>query len=119
MRLTVLLSENESVPIHLGRHYLKSLSGDPAEPVDEVAYLHEVEREAREFFCHEHFNVTHELDAADINLTLQISQMPHSLNQKNRSSMLLLPVSLVQFGICFEYLFKIKICILHSQTPSK
>ena len=75
MRLTVLLSENESVPIHLGRHYLKSLSGDPAEPVDEVAYLHEVEREAREFFCHEHFNVMHELDAADINLILHISQM--------------------------------------------
>ena len=78
MRLTVSVSQHESVPMHPGRHYLKSLSGDPAEPVDEVAYLHEVEREAREFFCHEHFNVTHELDAADINLTLQISQMPHS-----------------------------------------
>ena len=49
MRLTVSLSEIESVPMHPGRHYLKSLLGDPAEPVDEAAYLHEVEREAREF----------------------------------------------------------------------
>jgi len=47
MRLTVSLSEHESVPMHPGRHYLKSLSGDQAEPVDEVAYIHEVEREAR------------------------------------------------------------------------
>ena len=30
MRLTVSLSEIESVPMHPGRHYLKSLSGDPA-----------------------------------------------------------------------------------------
>ena len=78
MRLTVSLSEHESIPTQQDRHYLNSLSGDPAEPVDEAEYLDEVEREAREFFCHEHFNVTHELDAADINLTLQISQMPHS-----------------------------------------
>ena len=49
MRLTVLLSENESVPIHLGRHYLKSLSGDPAEPVDEVAYLHELKEKPESF----------------------------------------------------------------------
>ena len=77
MRLTVSVLQHESLPILPGRHYLKSLSGDPAETVDEAAYLLEVEREAREFFCHEHFNVTHELDAADINLTLHISQMPH------------------------------------------
>ena len=75
MRLTVLLSEHESVPMHPSRHYLKSLLGDPAEPVDEAAYIHEVEREAREFFCHENFDVTHQLDAIDINLTLQISQV--------------------------------------------
>ena len=56
MRLTVSLSEIESVPMHPGRHYLKSLSGDPAEPVDEAEYLDEVEREAREFFRHEHIN---------------------------------------------------------------
>ena len=78
MRLAVSVSEHKSVPTQQDRHYLNSLSGGPAEPVDEAAYLLEVEREAREFFCHEHFNVTHELDAADINLTLQISQMPHS-----------------------------------------
>ena len=75
MRLTVSLSEIESVPMHPGRHYLKSLSGDPAETVDEEEYLHEVQREARKFFCHENFDVTHQLDAIDINLTLQISQV--------------------------------------------
>ena len=74
MRLTVSLSEIESVPMHPGRHYLKSLSGDPAEPVDEAAYLHEVEREAREFFCHEHINILPVSDTVDINLTIRI---PH------------------------------------------
>jgi hypothetical protein len=78
MRLTVSVSQHESVPMHPGRHYLKSLSGDPAEPVDEAAYLHEVEREAREFFCHGHFNIMHELDAVDINLTIRIPQMGYS-----------------------------------------
>ena len=78
MRLTVSLSEIESVPMHPGRHYLKSLSGDPAEPVDEAEYLDEVEREAREFFCHGHFNIMHELDAVDIKLTIRIPQMVHS-----------------------------------------
>ena len=78
MRLTVSVSQHESVPMHPGRHYLKSLLGDPAEPVDEAAYLHEVEREAREFFCHGHFNIMHELDAVDINLTIRIPQMAHS-----------------------------------------
>jgi hypothetical protein len=78
MRLTVSLSEIESVTMHPGRHYLKSLSGDQAEPVDEVAYIHEVEREASEFFCHGHFNIMHELDAVDINLTIRIPQMAHS-----------------------------------------
>ena len=75
MILTVSLSGHEPVPIHSGRHYLKSLSGEPAEPVDEEEYLHEVEREARKYFCHENFDVTHQLDAVDINLTLQISQV--------------------------------------------
>ena len=75
MRLTVSVSQHESVPMHPGRHYLKSLSGDPAETVDEEEYLHEVQREARKFFCHENFDVTHQLDAIDINLTLQISQV--------------------------------------------
>ena len=75
MRLTVSLSEHESLPMHPGRHYLKSLSGDPAEPVDEEEYIHEVEREARKYFCHEHIGVTHQLDAVDINLTLQIPQV--------------------------------------------
>ena len=51
MKLTVSLSEHESIPTQQDRHYLKSLSGDPAEPVDEAEYLDEVEREAREFFC--------------------------------------------------------------------
>ena len=64
--------------MHPGRHYLKSLSGDSAEPVDEAEYLDEVEREAREFFCHEHFNIMHELDAVDINLTIRIPQMAHN-----------------------------------------
>ena len=44
MKLTDSLSQHESVPMHPGRHYLKSLSGDPAEPVDEAEYLDEVER---------------------------------------------------------------------------
>ena len=78
MRLTVSLSEIESVPIHPGRHYLKSLSGDPAEPVEEEAYLHEVEREAREFFRHEHINRLPVSDTVDINLTIRIPQMAHS-----------------------------------------
>jgi hypothetical protein len=78
MRLTVSVSQHESVPTQQDRHYLKSLSGDPAEPVDEAAYIHEVEREAREFFCHGHFNIMHELDAVDINLTIRIPQMVHS-----------------------------------------
>ena len=75
MILTVSLSGHDPEPIHSGIHYLKSLSGDPAETVDEEEYLHEVEREARKFFCHENFDVTHQLDAVDINLTLQISQV--------------------------------------------
>ena len=78
MKLTVSLSEHESIPTQQDRHYLNSLSGDPAEPVDEAAYIHEVEREAREFFCHGHFNIMHELDAVDINLTIRIPQMVHS-----------------------------------------
>ena len=78
IRLTVSVSQHESVPMHPGRHYLKSLSGNSAEPVDEAAYIHEVEREAREFFCHGHFNIMHELDAVDINLTIRIPQMVHS-----------------------------------------
>ena len=78
MRLTVSVSQHESLPILPGRHYLKSLSGDPAEPVDEAEYLDEVEREAREFFCHGYFNIMHELDTVDINLTIRIPQMVHS-----------------------------------------
>ena len=78
MRLTVSVSQHESVPILPGRHYLKSLSGDPAEPVDEAAYIHEVEREAREFFCHEHINRLPVSDTVDINLTIRIPQMVHS-----------------------------------------
>ena len=77
MRLTVSLSEHESLPILPGRHYLKSLSGDPAEPVDEAEYLDEVEREAREFFRHEHINRLPVSDTVDIDLTLHISQMTH------------------------------------------
>ena len=78
MRLTVSVSQHESLPILPGRHYLKSLSGDPAEPVDEAEYLDEVEREAREFFCHEHINILPVSDTVDIDLTLHISQMTHS-----------------------------------------
>ncbi len=78
MRLTVSLSEHESLPILPGRHYLKSLSGDPAETVDEAAYLLEVEREARESFRHEHFNILPVSDTVDINLTIRIPQMVHS-----------------------------------------
>ena len=78
MRLTVSLSEIESVPMHPGRHYLKSLSGDQAEPVDETEYLDEVEREAREFFRHEHINLLPVSDTVDINLTIRIPQMAHS-----------------------------------------
>ena len=77
MRLTVSLSEIESVSMHPGRHYLKSLSGNPTEPVDEEAYLYEVEREARKFFCHGYFNIMHELDTVDINLTIRIPQMSY------------------------------------------
>ena len=78
MRLTVSVLQHESVPMHPGRHYLKSLLGDPAEPVDEAEYLDEVEREAREFFCHGYFNIMHELDTVDINLTIRIPQMSYS-----------------------------------------
>ena len=78
MRLTVSLSEIESVPMHPGRHYLKSLSSDPAEPVDEAEYLDEVEREAREFFRHEHINLLPVSDTIDINLIIRIPQMAHS-----------------------------------------
>ena len=38
----------------------------------------EVEREARKYFCHGHIGVTHELDAVDINLTLQFTQVASS-----------------------------------------
>ena len=78
MRLTVSVSQHESLPILPGRHYLKSLSGDPTETVDEAAYLLEVEREAREFFRHEHFNILPVSDTVDINLTIRIPQMVHS-----------------------------------------
>ena len=78
MKLTVSLSEHESLPTLPGRHYLKSLSGDPAEPVNEAAYIHEVEREAREFFCHEHINILPVSDTVDIDLTIRIPQMAHS-----------------------------------------
>ena len=78
MRLTVSVSQHESVPMHPGRHYLKSLSGNPTEPVDEEAYLYEVEREAREFFCHEHINILPVPDTVDINLTIRIPQMSYS-----------------------------------------
>ena len=59
-------------------HYLNSLSGGPAEPVDEAAYILEVEREAREFFRHEHINLLPVSDTAEINLTIRIPQMPYS-----------------------------------------
>ena len=78
MRLTVSVSQHESLPILPGRHYLKSLSGDPAETVDEAGYLLEVERKAREFFRHEHFNILPVSDTVDINLTIRIPQMVHS-----------------------------------------
>ena len=78
MKLTVSLSEHEPVPMHPSLHYLKSLSGDPAEPVDEAEYLDEVEREAREFFRHEHINRLPVSDTVDINLTIRIPQMAHS-----------------------------------------
>ena len=82
MRLTVSVSQHESVPMHPGRHYLKSLSGDPAEPVDEAEYLDEVEREAREFFCHEHINLLPVSDTVDINLTIRIPQMAPAENKR-------------------------------------
>ena len=78
MRLTVSLSEHESILTQQDRHYLNSLSGDPAEPVDEAAYIYEVEREAREFFHHEHINILQVSDTVDINLTIRIPQMAHS-----------------------------------------
>ena len=78
MRLTVSLSEHESIPTQQDRHYLNSLSGDPTEPVDEAEYLDEVEREAREFFCHEHFNILPVSDTVDINLTIRIPLTAHS-----------------------------------------
>ena len=78
MKLTVSLSEHESIPTQQDRHYLNSLSGDPAEPVDEAVYLDEVEREAREFFRHEHINCLPVSDTVDINLTIRIPQMVHS-----------------------------------------
>ena len=78
MRLTVSLSEHESIPTQQDRHYLNSLSGDPAEPVDEAEYLDEVEREAREFFRREHINLRPGSDTADINLTIRIPLMAHS-----------------------------------------
>ena len=77
MRLTVSVSEHESIPTQQDRHYLNSLSGDPAETVDEAAYLLEVEREAREFFRREHINRLPVSDTVDIDLTLHISQMTH------------------------------------------
>ena len=92
--------------MHPGRHYLKSLSGDPAEPVDEAEYLDEVEREAREFFCHEHFNILPVSDTVDINLTIRIPLTAHSWKQKSRLSIFSPPNTLVQFGICFEPFLK-------------
>ena len=68
--------------MHPGRDYLKSLSGDPAEPVDEAVYLDEVEREAREFFRHEHINLLPVSDTVDINLTIRIPQMATSENKR-------------------------------------
>ena len=78
MKLTVSLSEHESIPTQQDRHYLNSLSGDPAEPVDEAAYLLDVEREAREFFSHEHINFRPVSDTVDINLIIRIPLMAHS-----------------------------------------
>ena len=82
MKLTVSLSEHESIPNQQDRHYLESLSGDPAEPVDEAAYLLEVEREAREFFRREHINLRPGSDTVDINLTIRIPQMATSENKR-------------------------------------
>ena len=82
MRLTVSVLQHESLPILPGRHYLKSLSGDPAETVDEAAYLLEVEREAREFFRHEHFNILPVSDTVDINLTIRIPQIAPAENKR-------------------------------------
>ena len=82
MILTVSLSEHESIPTQQDRHYLNSLSGDPAEPVDEAVYLDEVEREAREFFCHEHINILPVSDTVDINLTIRIPQMAPAENKR-------------------------------------
>ena len=82
MKLTVSLSEHESIPNQQDRHYLESLSGDPAEPVDEAEYLDEVEREAREFFRHEHINLLPVSDTVDINLTIRIPQMAPAENKR-------------------------------------
>ena len=82
MRLTVSVSQHESLPILPGRHYLKSLSGDPAESVDEAEYLDDVEREAREFFHHEYFNILPVSDTVDINPTIRIPLMAHSRKQR-------------------------------------
>ena len=78
MRLAVSVSEHKSVPTQQDRHYLNSLSGGPADPVDEAAYLLDVEREAREFFRHEHINLLPVSDTVEINLTIRIPQMGHS-----------------------------------------
>jgi hypothetical protein len=75
------LPEIELVPMHPGRDYLKSLSSDPAEPVDEAAYRLEVEREAREFFRHKYINLLPVSDTVDINLTIRISQMAPAENK--------------------------------------
>ena len=64
--------------MHPGRDYLKSLSGDPAEQVDEAVYLDEVEKEARELFRREHINLLPVSDTVDINLTIRIPLMAHS-----------------------------------------
>ena len=78
VRLTVSVSQHESVPMHPGRQYLKSLLGDPAETVDEAAYLLEVEREAKEFFRREHINLLPVSDTVDINLTIRIPLTAYS-----------------------------------------
>ena len=59
-----------------------TVRGDPAEPVDEAEYLDEVEREAREFFCHGHINLRPVSDTVDINLTIRIPLMAHSRKQR-------------------------------------
>ena len=76
MRLTVSVSEHKSVPTQQDRHYLNSLSGGPAEPVDEAAYLLEVEREAKEFFRREHINLLPVSDTVDINSFLPFPSYP-------------------------------------------